>query len=149
TESVPSLCARGTGACPTGFTPAVAAMKPFVNAYPIPNVAQCAVGTANCDQNVATFNGAYNNTNNLDSSSLRLDWTVTNKMTLFTRASNGPSDGIIRNTSGIAGFQRVSFGARTLTLGQTYVLSPRMTNDLRYNYSFTPSISNGYADTFG
>ncbi len=147
TESVPSLCARGLGSCLPGGVPAVAAMRPLLSSYPLPTVPQ-APGTPNFDVNVATFNGAYSDTNNLDTDSLRLDWNASSRMSFFLRANNGPSDGTIR-AAGASAVSVLHNGTRTFTVGQTFLFSPRMTNDIRYNYSFVPAYSTQHQDTFG
>src|SRR5262249_52650237 len=37
----------------------------------------------------------------------------------------------------------------TVTLGHTWIVSPSSSNDLRFNYSYTPSFSTSRIDTFG
>ncbi|HET9831214.1 MAG TPA: TonB-dependent receptor, partial [Vicinamibacterales bacterium] len=138
TANVPSLAARQN---------AVATMKPLLNAYPVPT-SQCQTGTTNCDPNVGTFVGAYSNDNSMDATSVRVDGRLTASMTVFGRVNHAPSKGSIRSSQPSV-VSDLTLNLDTVTLGHTWMLSPMSSNDLRFNYSYTPSYSIARLDTYG
>ncbi len=149
TTGVPSLCARGGGGCVTvnGVTgrQAAAGTLPFVLASPPPNQPQCTSGTT-CDPNVGTFVGAFSNENKMDVYSLRLDWHPTSKQSFFARGNDAPTRAI--NHNGTGGVANLLIGTKTLTLGHDYIFSPRLTNDIHYNYSYVTNYSTNTREAF-
>jgi hypothetical protein len=139
TANVPSLAARQN---------AVATMRPFLNAYPLPTQPQCQTGTANCDPNVASFIGAYANDSSMDATSIRVDGRPTSSMTIFGRVNHAPSHGSIRSTQPSV-VADLTLNLDTVTAGQTWVLGSTTSNDLRFNYSHTPSYNTNRLDAFG
>jgi len=135
--TVPDLAARGA---------AVPALQPFFDAYPLPNGADDVVN------GIAQFNASFSNPASLDAYSLRIDHKLKDKLTLFGRYNYSPSE-ITQRSAG--GFQALSvlFPSRittqTATLGTVFVISPRMSNDLRLNYSRTDSFNGFGLDDFG
>jgi len=138
TANVPSVAARQN---------AVASMKPILNAYPVPT-AQCLAGTTNCDPNVGTFVGAYSNDSSMDATSVRIDGRPTASMTIFGRVNHSPSHGSIRASSPST-VSDLTMNLDTVTVGHTWVLGRATSNDLRFNYSYTPSYSTSRLDAFG
>jgi len=108
---------------------APAALQPFLNAYPVPNGQ--ATGTG-----VAQFNGSYSNPASLNASSIRLDHVVNSKLTLFGRYNYSPSNTLERDPFGaLSSTESLSSSVQTVTLGLTEPITPRISNELRTNYS--------------
>ena len=138
TASVPSLAARQA---------AVPAMTAILNSYALPNQPQCVAGSVNCDPNVGTFIGAYSNQSTMTASSLRVDGRPTDTMTFFGRINYSPSSGTLRLAP--SQVQDLRLDLTSGTLGHTYVVSSSLSNDVRFNYSYTPSFSTTRLDNFG
>ncbi len=139
TANVPSLAARQN---------AVAAMRPLLNAYPVPTQAPCLAGAPGCDPNVSAFVGAYANDSAMDATSLRVDGRPSSSMTVFARVNHAPSHGSIRSSQPSV-VTDLTLNLDTVTAGHTWVLGSTTSNDLRFNYSRTPSYSTNRLDSFG
>src|SRR5262245_26783846 len=63
---------------------APAAMRPFLNAYPVANGTEAGTG-------LAQFNASYSNPSSLDASSIRVDHVLSPKLNLFARYNYSPS----------------------------------------------------------
>jgi outer membrane receptor protein involved in Fe transport len=132
--TVPDLLARET---------ASAATQPYLNAFPLPN------GMDNPAAGIATFNSSYSNAASLDAYSLRLDHTVSSKVSLFARYNYSPSE-LTQRGSGLA-LSVVSpsrITTQTGTFGVSWMVSPNISNDARFNYSATTASSRWYLDNF-
>ena len=118
-----------------------AAIQPYLNSFPLPNRPDTKYG-------FAPFVATYSDSATLDATSLRVDQAIGTRLTLFGRynyapsnttahlyALNNPTDTIAKTT--------------TLTLGATWLVSPRLTNELRLNSSQTTGQSFSTLDTFG
>jgi len=143
-----------------------AAMQPFLNAFPLPNqnsseiYAPCDPTTdPNCPSSgmeatgSAAFNASYSNRSTLDAASLRIDHRLTDKLTLFGRFNYAPSE-LVQRPGAEAGYalsvvSTTLIPTQTATIGATWVVSPRLTNDLRANYSRVSSRSGYTLDNFG
>jgi len=126
---------------------AVAAMQPFLNAYPLPN------GPDNTTTGVAQFNASYSNPGTLDAYSLRVDHKFNKELTVFGRYNYSPSEFIDRGTvsghAALSSLETDRITTQTATSGATWAISPIMVNDLRFNYSRTNAGSNFSEDNFG
>ena len=128
---------------------APAAVQPLLNAFPKPNGAPC----PNCEPGTAGFIATYSDPSSLDSYSGRIDYVLNNKVTMFGRYSNAPS-----NTRQRAGgslqdnYNEVlhsNYRLQSGTLGSDQILMPRLTNEIRFNYSRSRSHSSYTLDGFG
>lgn len=134
-DTVPDVAARQGAA---------AAMRPYLNAYPLPNGAVQGDG-------IAEFNASYSNRSTLDAYSLRVDHKIGENLTLFGRYNYSPSENVLRGGQGNA-LSLVSpsqINTLTATAGLTWMISPTMDNDLRFNFSKTRASSTDYIDDFG
>jgi len=126
---------------------AVAAMQPYLNAFPSPN--------PNTPDDVADglgqFNASFSNPATLDAYSLRIDDKLNNKLTLFGRYNYSPSG--IENRGGdftpLSVVELAHITTQTATVGATWAISPTVVNDFRFNYSRTDSRSSYQTDSFG
>src|SRR5580693_332476 len=64
---------------------APASVRPYLDAYPLPNGASLGAG-------LAQFNAGYSNPSSLDATSLRVDHVINSKLNLFARYNYSPSD---------------------------------------------------------
>ncbi|MGH9913930.1 MAG: TonB-dependent receptor domain-containing protein, partial [Pyrinomonadaceae bacterium] len=145
--TVPSLCLRGEGPCPTGQTPAAASIRPFLNAFPLPNGP-----VSPTNPGLAAFNTSFSNPSNLDATGIRIDHSMTPNLTVFGRYNHGPSDTDVRGGTPGTSLSKVSsrqFGTDTLTLGSTWVISATSSNEIRFNYSRTSANNFETLDNFG
>jgi len=144
---------------------AVAAMQPFLNAFPLPNRNSPEIFVP-CDPSndptcppsgqkatgSAAFNAAYSNAATLDAYSIRIDRTVTKALSVFGRYNNSPSQILGRNAAGFEALSVVTparINTQTLTIGATWMASSTIASDLRFNYSRVNGSSNSYLDSFG
>lgn len=112
---------------------APAGMRPYLNAYPIANGGPLGTG-------LAQFNSSYSNPSTLDAYSIRLDHIVNSKLNIFGRYNYSPSSlrqrgpafasGSVLSTS-----NSVSATVHTFTAGVTQMITPRISNEVRVNYS--------------
>jgi hypothetical protein len=129
---------------------APAAVRPLLEAFPIANGADLGNG-------FAEFAASYTDPSNFDSASARFDFIATDGLALFGRYNYAPSRTIQRGgvSSPILGGQslntlnRTSLETRSLTAGATAALSPRVTGDLRVNWSRTKGETVLALDDFG
>src|SRR5437870_888721 len=121
TVDVPSMFARD--AAPENI-------RPFLNAFPVPNGGETANG-------FARFSTSYIDAATLHATSLRVDQKLGENLSLFGRYSFEVSETETRggaNTSLNTTLQ-MAFSTQTLTLGATHVITPKISNEFRFNYS--------------
>jgi hypothetical protein len=117
TTEVPSLTARQVATGP---------IQQLLNTFPLPN------GPEDPASMLATLTTTDFNLQSSDNISIRIDHAVNNRLQLFGRYSEAPSEGNLRGL----GFSNPTVGNfRFATLGVTLGLSPTMISDLRLNYS--------------
>jgi hypothetical protein len=123
---------------------AVPAMQPFLNAYPLPNGEDRGDGTAN-------FNATFINPGTLNAYSLRIDHRVNHRLTTFARYNYSPSelDSQGADFSPLSVVELAKITTQTATIGATWLLSPNVAFDSRFNYSRTNSDSLFQGDGFG
>ena len=123
---------------------APAPLRPYLNAFPIPNSVTLTDGAAQ-------FRAVVSNPSRTDSGSLRLDHMFTGNMTVFVRYSLAPSSserrGSDQSSPNLLTEQRSH--SHTLTSGLSKVLQSGAVNDLRANYSFNSNLRQTTMDNFG
>lgn len=124
---------------------ALPVMRPYLNAYPL-DTRQPDLGNG-----IAQFNASYSNPGTLDASSLRIDHRVNDKLSLFGRYNYSPSDIVQRGLffSALSAPLASKIIAQTLTVGSTWIVSPKLNNDLRVNYSTNNGTGHFQPDSFG
>jgi hypothetical protein len=122
---------------------ATAAMKPILNAFPLPNGIDYGSSSS---PNFAQFIAPYSLPSSIDSTSVRLDHTLNSKVSIFFRFGDTPS-----STESRPYFARTTTtsNAQTYTLGTTAQLSSKITNDFRLGYARANSSQIGVLDNFG
>ena len=147
-NGVPDDCLRGTNTtncAAMGLTPADPAVQPVLRAFPIANGPEFGDG-------FAPFKGSWSNPSSIDSTSVRLDQVVSNKIKLFFRFSDTGSDSSKRGTFLVGTTPSVkdtsSFTMRSYTAGVGTVFSSRLSNEFRINYSSNESKLTSAIDAF-
>ena len=132
---VPSLAARDS-------TPAQ--LRPFINAFPLPNGSATANG-------LARFVAGYTDTAFSHGSSVRVDQQLGEKLSIFARYSYALSETETRGGAGTSlnTTMQMAFATQSFTIGATQLLSPKISNDLRTNYSATKAGKYFNLDDFG
>jgi Carboxypeptidase regulatory-like domain/TonB dependent receptor len=111
-----------------------------LKAFPTPNGIDLGTG-------LAEFIGTWSNPASIDSTSIRLDHVISNKLRLFFRFSNTSSGLVTQGTAGVASdLASTAYTTRTYTFGATSSFSSNLSNEFRLNcssnqadFSFTPS----------
>jgi TonB dependent receptor/Carboxypeptidase regulatory-like domain len=108
-------------------------MQPFLNAYPVQNGAELG-------SNLAQYNASYSDPSSLNAYSIRIDHVINSKMNFFGRYNYSPSDlsqrGPFFSSELVLSMQElVSSSVQTFTLGFNQLITPRITNEVRANYS--------------
>ena len=148
-KQVPSLCARGIGPCPAGTVSAVAAVRPYLNAYPVPTVGGCGDALPpSADPLLSPFCLGYPATVSMDSYSVRADYNVNTKLTVFMRWVLAPSTSNARSANATSLFTNQP-DWKSWTAGGIYVISPTILNDFHFNYSFAKGYAFSTLDAFG
>jgi hypothetical protein len=135
--TVPDLSARQN---------AVAAMQPYLAAFPQPN------GSDDTASGIAQFNSSFSDPATLDAYSLRIDHRLGSKWALFSRYNYSPSQIEDRGASGNSPLSSVStsrVNTQTATAGATWSATSTIANDLRFNYSRVNAENSYSADAFG
>lgn len=118
-------------------------IKPFLNAFPIPNGSDTPLG-------MSFFTASYTNPTELNATSIRVDHNVNSKLRIFGRFNEAPSDTVTRGLNGaLSMISPTSIDTRTATLGATYLIAPSMVNELRGNWSDVRGHEVNDLDAFG
>jgi hypothetical protein len=136
-SEVPTLASRQSA--PTGI-------QPYLNAYPLPTGADEGNGFAPADY-------SFSNRTQLDAGSLRVDHHFNDRVSIFGRYSYAPSTaeagGGAATGRALNAVDSAEFAIQTLTFGGTYMLSPRIVNQARFNWSRSSAIAFFKLDDFG
>jgi hypothetical protein len=137
--TVPDLNARNN---------AIAALQPFLNAYPLPN------GADDPATGMAQFNGTYSDPASLNAYSIRIDHHLNQNLTLFGRYNDSPSSISQRaaaqnGTGALSTIADSDTHIRTATVGSTWAVKPTVVTDLRFNYSYMSATGSVRLDDFG
>jgi hypothetical protein len=134
--TVPDLSARQN---------AIAAMQPFIDAFPLPNP-----GAADSGLGFAPFNSSFSDPSSVNAYSLRVDQKVSKNLTVFGRYNHSPSDVVVRGFGFSANtVWQADSSTNTGTVGTTWTKSSETVNETRFNYSSLGGNTSGRMDTFG
>lgn len=134
-SDVPSLAARQS---------ASPSIQPFLNAFPLPTGPDEGNG-------MAPANYAFSNPSLLDAASIRLDHHFKDKIAAFARYNYSSSYFKQRSAGAdaLSIIEKVPLRLHTATAGLTMSVSPRVINDLRFNWSWSSASSLFVGDTLG
>ncbi len=135
---VPTVAARNA---------ATGVLRDLLNAFPLPNRTPTAAQQAS---GVVPYFTNFSNPSRLDAISLRLDHTISDRVSVFGRYNYAPSEDKQRARFCAAScVADLTFKTQTLTVGSTQIFSPKITNDLRVNFSKSKVNQTYFLDTFG
>jgi len=118
-------------------------LKQVLNAFPIPNGTDLGNG-------LAEFRSTSSSPAHIDSTGVRLDHTIRDRLRLFFRFNNTSSGVTTQGTGGVASvFDSTTFTTRTYTFGATSSFSSSVNNEFRLNYSSNEGTSSATPGTFG
>ena len=138
TESflVPSLTARQNSTGP---------IKDILNAFPLPT------GLASASKPLeAPYIASFTNPLTLNATSFRIDHRFNDRVTVFGRYNHAPSEDRERARYCISScVALLQYQTDTATFGSTQIVSTRVNNDVRFNYSRARVKQSYYIDSFG
>jgi hypothetical protein len=121
---------------------APAALRPLLNAFPVPNGPNQGDGTA-------LFTSSYSTPSSLDAYGIRVDHSFGDKLRLFGRYADTPSNSLSRNPgSNFASLTNQTGDVKSLTIGATSLLWSRLANEFRFNYTKNSSSALYSQDNF-
>jgi hypothetical protein len=122
------------------------ALQPALNAFPVPNGPDLGNG-------VAEYIASWSNPASLNSTSVRFDHVVNDKLRLFFRFSDTGSSSASQGTSAASSTPTVdtilAYTMRTYTAGASSIFSSRLSNEFRLNYSSNDVSNPSVIDSFG
>ena len=121
---------------------APAALQPFLASFPVSNQPDNGNG-------LSYYNAGYSAPSSIDTSSIRIDHSFSDKFKIFGRYSDSPSDSTSRQPSDLAQVNATIRNVKTLTLGVTSIFSPEMDNEFRFNVTGNDYKSARTLDNFG
>ncbi|HEY5885244.1 MAG TPA: carboxypeptidase-like regulatory domain-containing protein, partial [Pyrinomonadaceae bacterium] len=126
---------------------APAASRPYLNAFPIANGPAVGAG-------LSQFNASFSNPSTLNAYSIRMDHAVSSRVSLFGRYNYSPSSVEQRGPFFASGrvlstTNAMSAAIHTFTAGLTHLMTPRISNEVRANYSNNRVTINYVMDNFG
>ena len=145
-------------------------LSQVLKAFPVPNGPEFLVpcdpatdptcpSTGQKQDGFAQYIGTWSNPSSINSTSVRFDHTVNNRLRLFFRFSDTTSSSSTRGTSTnfLSGaslaptpttLETLAYSLRTYTAGASSSFSSRLTNDFRLNYSSSSVIDSVAIDAF-
>jgi hypothetical protein len=131
-RAVPSLTVRSNA--PTS-------LRPFLNAFPVPNGRDLGNG-------FAELNATFSDPSTLDATSIRIDHVFGRRLSLFGRYNYAPSKSSQRTRS-LSSVQTTPFKTETWTVGTTQTFTTDMVNELLVNWSRNKAGNLADIDNFG
>jgi hypothetical protein len=122
---------------------APASLKSILNAFPLENGIDYGTTSA---PSLAQFIQSYSSPSQVDSTSIRIDETVSPRLTLFFRYGVTPSS---TSTRSLSSTTASNIGNHTYTGGVTNLIKEHFTNQLRLGYTDSESSSVTGLDSFG
>jgi hypothetical protein len=127
-----------------------APLQAVMNAFPVANGLEALDPMGN-PTGLAEFISTSSSPSSLDAYSVRLDHSFNDKLKVFFRFGDTGSSTAVRGTGQEvpSELNTTSYISRTYTFGATGMLSSRVSNEFRLNYSSNTSLLNGSLDRFG
>jgi Carboxypeptidase regulatory-like domain/TonB dependent receptor len=120
---------------------APAALQPILNAMPLPNA-----GEDGLNDGLAFYTIGISSPSTIDAISARIDHSIGSKFKIFGRYAYTPS--VSSSPAGALNASNVG-NYRLVTLGATAMITPRQTNELRFNFTQNDAKVNWESTDFG
>lgn len=120
-------------------------LNKVLNAFPIPNGMDVGNG-------IAEYIASWSNPRSLDSTSVRVDHVVNDRLRVFVRFSDTPSRSASRESGAFVApsiYDSLEYTSRTYTLGANSMITNRLGNEFRLNYSSNRVAESSVIDAFG
>jgi hypothetical protein len=131
---VPSLSLRQT------LAPAV--LQPFLDAFPLPNGPDQGDG-------LAYYTSGYSAPSRLDTTSIRIDHSLGERLKIFGRYSDVPSQSESRQPTNLAQVNETVRNIKTFVFGASTVITSSIADEFRFGMTGNDYKSNRYLDNFG
>ena len=123
-------------------------LRQVLQAFPVPN------GLDDTQNGIAQFIGTWSSPAAIDSTSIRFDHVLGDKLRFFFRFSNTTSNSASRGLFSVvlgtpSQAQTTATSAHTYTGGVTFLLTPHLSNLFRMNYSSNQVTGHSVIDSFG
>jgi hypothetical protein len=121
-------------------------VQPYINGFAVPAASTPELLSSGQPSGMTPYNYGVSNQGSMDTGSVRIDQIVNSKLTLFGRYNQSSSNNaaqfstVLLNTP-----EYYNSSTRTLTLGANWIPTPRLSNELRFNYS-QEQANSGYID---
>ena len=126
---------------------ATGVLRDLLNAFPLPTQRFSALEEAD---GVVPYTTSFTNPSSLNATSVRIDHTVNDRVSIFGRFNYAPSEDKQRARFCAAScVADLTFKTETLTLGSTQVFSSKISNDLRVNFSKSKANQTYFIDNYG
>ena len=120
---------------------APSAIQPLLNSFPVPNA-----GEDGLNDGLGIYHYGTSFPSSIDSISLRVDHAFSNKLRVFGRYANTPTV----SSSYSAAFKTDSgLNDESVTFGATETITPRQSNEIRFNITQNDTIQNSVSTDFG
>jgi Carboxypeptidase regulatory-like domain len=122
-------------------------LQQVLNAFPV----QSPTGIDDAANGIAQFIGSWSNPASIDSTSVRIDHVVNDKLRLFFRFSDTESNSTARSIGNISptANSMTAYTLRSYTAGGNSAFSSRLSNQFRLNYTSNVTTENTVIDAFG
>ncbi|RRA48170.1 TonB-dependent receptor [Acidipila sp. EB88] len=135
---------------------APAALQPFLNAFPVstsPDLGGCTgafTGCANPDlAGLAYLTVGYSAPSRLDTTSIRIDHSFSERLRIFGRYSDVPSQSVSRQPTDLAQVNGTVRNVKTVVLGADSILTHNLANEFRVGVTGNDYQSSRSIDNFG
>ncbi|MEP7039839.1 MAG: TonB-dependent receptor, partial [Acidobacteriota bacterium] len=126
---------------------ATGVLRDILHAFPLPNRTFSAAEEAD---GVVPYFSNFTNPSRLDAISLRIDHKINDRFSIFGRYNYAPSEDQQRARFCAAScVADLIYKTQTFTAGSTQIFSPRLSNDLRVNFSKSKVNQTYFIDDFG
>jgi hypothetical protein len=118
------------------------ALQPFLSSFPVSTQPDNGNG-------LSYYTAGYSAPSSIDTSSIRIDHSISDKFKIFGRYSDSPSNSTARQPSDLAQVNATIINVKTVTLGATSVLTSKINNEFRFNVTGDDYKSSRTLDNFG
>jgi len=123
-------------------TIAPTALQPFLSAFPVSTAPDNGDG-------LSDLTVGYSAPSRLDTSSIRMDHTFSDKFSVFGRYSDSPSQSSSRQPTDLAQINGTTRNVKTAVLGANYLISSKLADEFRFGLTGNDYKSQRYLDNFG
>jgi hypothetical protein len=117
-------------------------LKPFLNAFPLPNGPDQGDG-------LAYYTAGYSAPSRLDTTSIRIDHSLGDRLKIFGRYSDVPSQSESRQPTDLAQVNETTRNIKAFVFGASGIVTPNIADEFRFGMTGNDYKSNRYLDDFG